>query len=354
MEKLKLCVLFGGRSPEHDISRKSVTSVLENLNQEKYDIFVIGVTKRGQWFLYTGDYANIIDGAWEKDTVHLRRAVIAPDTSVGGILAFDENKTEIIPIDIAFAVIHGEDGEDGTIQGVFELAGIPYVGMGVAASANGMDKTLTKLVFDHAGIPQAAWVTVHTAELEHPEQKIKEIEQKLGYPCFVKPACTGSSVGVAKAANEAELRDALYEAGKFGKRILVEEFIEGHEVECAVLGNDKPGASVVGEIIPTAEFYDFDAKYVTGTTKLQIPADLPEQVSEQIRDYAVRAFEALGGRGLSRVDFFVRYSDNAVVLNEINTMPGFTDISMYPKLWGYMGIGYSELLDKLIALAQSR
>lgn len=355
MGKLKLCVLFGGRSPEHDISRKSVTSVLTNLNKDKYDIFVIGITKRGEWFLYTGDYSAIEDGSWEKDTAYLRRAVIAPDTSVGGIVVFDGETTEILPIDVAFPVMHGEDGEDGTIQGLLELSGIDYVGMGVAASANGMDKTFTKLVFADADIPQAAWVVVRTAELaEQLDAKVREIEEKLGYPCFVKPACTGSSVGVAKAADEAELRAALIEAGKYGKRILVEEFIDGHEVECAVLGNDVPDATVVGEILPTAEFYDFDAKYVTGTTKLQIPAELPEAVSEQIRDYARRAFAALGGRGLSRVDFFVRYADGAVILNEINTMPGFTDISMYPKLWGYMGIGYSELLDRLISLARER
>jgi D-alanine-D-alanine ligase len=352
MAKLSLCVIFGGQSPEHDISCKSVTSVIENLDKEKYDIHTVGITKNGQWFLYEGDYSKIADGSWEKEP--LKKAFVSPDPTDKGLIVFAGEKTSVVKLDVIFPVLHGEYGEDGTIQGLFEMSGIKYVGMGVGASANGMDKTFSKIVFASADIPQAAWVTVMTSELSDIGAVMDNIESKLGYPCFVKPACTGSSVGVGKAADRTELEAALKNAARFGRKILVEENIDGHEVECAVLGNEDVKASVVGEIIPVAEFYDFDAKYVDGTTKLQIPAQLPEEISEKIREYAVRAFKALDGAGLSRVDFFVKHSDNSVVLNEINTLPGFTSISMYPKLWNECGIGYSELLDKLIDYALKR
>lgn len=353
MNKLKLCVIFGGQSPEHEISLRSVTSVLQNLNKDKYEISTIGITKNGEWFLYSGDYSKIISGVWEDDTNNLKKAIISPDTSDHGIIILD-NPIEKIKIDIIFPVLHGEYGEDGTIQGLFELSGISYVGMGVLASANGMDKAYTKIVFKDAGIPQADWIVVHKQELQNVNEVIEKIESKIGYPCFVKPTSTGSSVGVGKASNKKELEDALLNASKFGRKIIVEENIDGHEVECAVLGNEDAKASVIGEIIPTAEFYDFDAKYKDNTTKLQIPAILDENIAQKIREYAIKAFKSLDGTGLSRVDFFVRHSDNSIILNEINTLPGFTSISMYPKLWDTCGIGYSELLDKLIELAQNR
>ncbi len=348
----KLCVIFGGRSPEHDISRKSVTSVLNNLDKSKYDIYVIGITKKGAWYLYTGDIKNIEGGEWEQDTANEKKAIISPDSEDKAILVIDENGVEKIQIDVIFPVLHGEYGEDGTVQGLFELSGIPYVGTGVMASANGMDKTSSKIVFESAGIPQADWVVVN--KNDDFEEKMNEIEKHLGYPCFVKPARTGSSVGVGKAHDRAELKEALENAAKYDRKILVEENIDGREVECAVLGNDDVKAATVGEIMPTVEFYDFDAKYNDNSTKLQIPADLPEETIEQIREYAVRAFKALDGDGLSRVDFFVRSSDGKVLLNEINTLPGFTNISMYPKLWGAVGIEYGELLDRLIELALER
>lgn len=347
-----LCVIFGGKSPEHEISAKSVTSVLNNLDKNKYTVFLIGITKNGAWYLYTGDYKNIENGEWEKDTANKKKAIISPDSEDKGIIVIDGTDVHKIHIDVAFPVLHGEYGEDGTIQGLFELADIPYVGMGVMASANGMDKTSSKIVFANAGIPQADWVTVN--KTDNFETKMDEIEAKLGYPCFVKPARTGSSVGVGKAHNREELKTALQNAAKFDRKILVEENIDGHEVECAVLGNDDVKAAAVGEIMPTVEFYDFDAKYNDNSTKLQIPADLPEDTIEKIRRYAVRAFKALDGSGLSRVDFFVKHSDGSVLLNEINTLPGFTNISMYPKLWDAVGLGYSELLDKLIELAEKR
>ena len=352
MEKIKVAVIFGGQSPEHEISRKSVTSVINNLNKDKYDISVIGITKDGEWFLYTGDSANIIGGEWEQDVANKKHAIISPDAKDKAILVFEDSKISKIHPDIVFPVLHGEYGEDGTIQGLLELANLKYVGMGVLASANGMDKAYTKIVFADAGIPQADWVVVKTCE--GLESYIPEIEEKLGYPCFVKPCNTGSSVGVGKAHNREELIAALIEAEKFDRKILVEENIDGREVECSVLGNEDPKAGAVGEIVPMVEFYDFDAKYNDTSTKLQIPADIDGDTKKKIQEYAVKAFKALDGMGLSRVDFFVKYEDNSIVLNEINTMPGFTNISMYPKLWDAAGLGYSDLLDKLIEFGLER
>lgn len=349
--KKNLCVIFGGESPEHDISQKSVTSILNNLDKEKYEIYPIGITRDGKWYLYSGDYGKIINGDWEKDTQNLTTAFISPDSTQHGIVVLGDT-LKVIHIDVIFPVLHGEYGEDGTIQGLFELSHIPYVGMGVLASANGMDKTYSKLVFQSADIPQADWVVVNSGD--DFEKKADEIEDKLGYPCFVKPARLGSSVGVGKAHDRKELLDALYNAEKYDRRILVEEHIDGHEVECAVLGNSDVRASVIGEIKPAVEYYDFDAKYNDASTVLVIPAEIPEETSEKIREYAKKAFRALDGQGLSRVDFFVKHKDGSVVLNEINTLPGFTNISMYPKLWNATGIGYSELLDELINLAEER
>ena len=353
-KKIKLCVIFGGQSPEHDISCISATSVLNNLNQDKYKIIKIGITKKGEWFEYRGKNDKIADGSWKRDKKHLRRAIISPDARDKAIIIFEDDKVKKTKIDIVFPVLHGEYGEDGTIQGLLELAGIKYVGMGVCASANGMDKAFTKLVFENAGIPQADWITVNTYEMSDMDKIIEKAEKHLGYPCFIKPASTGSSVGVGKAKNREELILALENAAKFGRKILIEENIDGHEVECAILGNQSPEASTVGEIIPEVEFYDFDAKYKSGTTKLQIPADLPDDIIQKIREYAKKAFCALDGAGLSRVDFFVRYKDNSIVLNEVNTMPGFTSISMYPKLWDAVGKSYPDLLDELIELGFER
>lgn len=350
--KKELCVIFGGQSPEHDISCISVTSVLNNLNKDKYNVHTVGITKDGQWYLYTGEYSNIEKDGWLSDRAKLKKAVISPDASDRALIVFDGDRYTKIHIDVVFPVLHGEYGEDGTIQGLLELSGIKYVGMGVAGSADAMDKTFSKIVFDSAGIPQAAWVLVTASD--DISEKAEQAERKLGYPCFVKPATTGSSVGVGKAHNRRELEKLIAGALKFSRKALVEEFIDGHEVECSVLGNEDPQAGEVGEIVPMVEFYDFDAKYVSGATKLNIPADLAPEVREQIRSLAVRAFKALDGTGLSRVDFFVKYSDNSVVLNEINTMPGFTSISMYPKLWAAVGVEYSELLDRLIELAEKR
>ncbi len=349
--KKNLCVIFGGESPEHDISQKSVTSVINNLDKEKYNIYILGITRAGEWYLYTGDVSKIEPGEWEKDRLNLKHAFISPDSKHHGMVVMGDT-VEVIHIDVIFPVLHGEYGEDGTVQGLFELSHIPYVGMGVLASANAMDKTYSKLVFQSAGIPQANWVVVTDAD--DFQAKADEIEDKLGYPAFVKPARLGSSVGIMKAHDREELMVALENAKKFDRRILVEEHIDGHEVECAVLGNRDVKASTVGEIRPTVEYYDFDAKYNDNSTELLIPAEIPGETIDKIREYAIKAFRALDGQGLSRVDFFVKHSDGSIILNEINTMPGFTNISMYPKLWNAMGVGYMELLDTLVELAMGR
>ena len=351
MLKLNVCVLFGGVSPEHDVSLRSAESVLNNMDTEKYHILPVGITKEGKWFLYGGtDYSLLPSGQWQQHPDNCP-AMISPVRGEG-LLCFTAAGVTRETIDVVFPVLHGENGEDGAMQGLLQMAGIPYVGPHVSASAVAMDKTLTKLVMDNAGIPQAAWQLVRNSELEKNMDEILDtVESKFRYPVFVKPAGTGSSVGVSKASNREQLRSALVKAGSFDEKILVEEFIDGHEVEIAVLGNERPVASVVGEIDSGAEFYDYDAKYVTDTSVAYIPARVPESVSEELREKAVKVFQSVGCRGLSRVDFFVTYQDNRVVFNEINTLPGFTSISMYPKLFIASGIPYGELIDRLLQLA---
>lgn len=351
MKKLSVCVLFGGMSPEHEVSLRSAESVLNHLNQEKYNVFPVGITKNGDWVLYGGkDYSKLPSGEWLHCEAN-RRAAISPVRGQG-LLSFEGDCVVRERIDVVFPVLHGENGEDGAMQGLLQLAGIPYVGPNVAASATCMDKTLTKLVVDCAGIRQAAWQLVTAQELAvNPEGVLDAAEVRFAYPVFVKPAGTGSSVGVSKAKNREALLTALQNAAKFDKKILIEEFINGREVEVAVLGNDAPAASICGEIDSGTEFYDYDAKYISDCARLYIPARIDEQTAENVRDTAIRAYQALGCKGLSRVDFFVTYDKNEIVFNEINTIPGFTSISMYPKLFAASGIPYSELLDRLIELA---
>lgn len=351
MQKLNVCILFGGISPEHDVSLRSAESVLQNLNSEKYHIFPVGITKDGQWILYGGDdYSQLPGGQWLNHPDNCP-AAISPVRGQG-LLCFTQEGLIRKPIDVVFPVLHGENGEDGAMQGLLQMAGIPYVGPHVAESAVSMDKTLTKLVADHAGVPQAAWLLVNAGDLgTSMDRIIGRIESRFAYPVFVKPAGTGSSVGVSKAADRVQLITALEKAGKFDQKILVEEFISGREVEVAVMGNQSPVASICGEIDSGAEFYDYDAKYVTDTSVAYIPARISEDVAEQVREQAVKVYEAIGCKGLSRVDFFVTYADNRIVFNEINTLPGFTSISMYPKLFAASGIPYGDLLDRLLQLA---
>ena len=351
MKKLSVCVLFGGISPEHDVSLRSAESVLNNMDKEKYNIFPVGITKDGNWILFGGDdYSMLPAGTWMEHPAN-RRATISPVRGQG-LLSFEGDCVVREHIDVVFPVLHGENGEDGAMQGLLQMAGIPYVGPHVSASAVAMDKTLTKLVVDNAGVTQAAWHLVRSQELDHRmEAVLDRLEERFAYPMFVKPAGTGSSVGVSKAADREGLRTALLAAGAYDDKILVEEFIHGREVEVAVMGNTNPVASVCGEIDSGADFYDYDAKYVTDTSTAYIPARIPEDVEEIVREAAVKVYSAIGCQGLSRVDFFVTFEDNRVVFNEINTLPGFTSISMYPKLFAASGIPYGELIDELLKLA---
>ena len=351
MKKLNVCVLFGGMSPEHAVSLRSAESVLNNLDREKYDIFPVGITKEGKWYLFGGeDYSVLPGGNWENCSENCPVA-ISPVRG-DGLLCFTEDGVRRVKLDVVFPVLHGENGEDGAMQGLLQIAGIPYVGPHVSASAVAMDKTLTKLVVDQIGQVQAAWHLVRRSDLRHHSQQILDtLESRFAYPMFVKPAGTGSSVGVSKAVDRAALENALQTAAAFDDKVLVEEFICGREVEVAVMGNDSPIASICGEIDSGADFYDYDAKYITDTSVAYIPARIDEEVAEQVRDAAVKIYSAIGCQGLSRVDFFVTFDDERVIFNEINTLPGFTSISMYPKLFDASGIPYGQLLDELLNLA---
>ena len=351
MNKLSICVLFGGISPEHEVSLRSAESVLNQIDKEKYQVLPVGITREGDWIFYGGeDYAELPDGRWLECPMN-RKAAISPVRGQG-LLIFDGDRVTCRKVDAVFPVLHGENGEDGAMQGLLQMAGIPFVGPHVAASAVAMDKTLTKLVADNAGVPQAAWLLVRRYDMEHGmDTVLDKLEKRFSYPMFVKPAGTGSSVGVSKAAGREQLREALLAAGKFDDKVLVEEFIHGREIEVAVMGNRSPVASICGEIDSGADFYDYDAKYVTDTSTAYIPARIDEDVAEQVRDAAVKIYKAIGCQGLSRVDFFVTYEGSKVVFNEINTLPGFTSISMYPKLFAASGIPYTQLIDELIRLA---
>ncbi len=339
MEKLKLGVIYGGMSTENKVSCVSGASVIKNLNKEKYDITPIYIDEKGNWF----EVKNLDKN--EK-------------IEIDNVMRF------LKKFDVVFPVLHGLYGEDGTIQGIFELLKIPYVGCGVLASSVGMDKVYTKIIFDKAEINQTKYVYIRKYEDKYIyidnnfNEKVlglKDIEkiviEKLKYPMFIKPSNSGSSVGISKANNQEELENAIIEASKFDKKILIEEGIDGREVECAVLGNEEIKSSCVGEIKAADEFYSYDAKYKNQESKTLIPANISEEKSKEIQKLAIKAFKAIDGKGLSRVDFFIEKDTEKVYINEINTLPGFTSISMYPKLFEQVGVGYTELLDKLIDLA---
>lgn len=368
-EKLRVAVVFGGQSSEHEVSRASAQSVLSNIDRDKYDVVMIGITKAGRWLRYHGPVEKIGTGEWEKiallELVNLEcdcvdrgscneHDQILPVASARSII--DNGDINNKPIDVVFPVLHGCNGEDGTIQGLFELASVPYVGCGVLGSSLGMDKAYSKIIFEKEGIPQGKYVVVSRKRISADlKNVINEVEALLTYPCFVKPSNAGSSVGVSKANDKEELIKALNFAAKYDRRILVEEFIDGREIECAVLGNDDPIASTVGEVVPCNEFYDYEAKYQSGdNSRVIIPAELDKKTTKTIQEFAVRAFKALDCSGLSRVDFFVQRETGDIYINEINTMPGFTNISMYPKLWEASGIAYTELISKVIELAVER
>ncbi len=346
MQKLQLGILFGGASSEHDVSLKSAQSVTRGLNREKYNIICIGITKGGEWYyLPSVTPEEIGDNTWQACEKHL--CTFSVNRARRGIICIDNGA--FIPVDVVFPVLHGENGEDGRVQGMLELAGVPCAGPGCLSSAISMDKSITKLVAATTGVRQADWVLVTTSNFG--DAIIAEIEKTFTYPVFVKPAGTGSSVGTSKAKCRGDLIKGLTDALRYGGKVLVEEFIDAREIETAALGNNEPEISVCGEIIPSREFYSYESKYVDNTSETVIPADLPEETAEAIRGYAKKIYMALGCRGLSRVDFFVEKTSGEIVFNEINTIPGFTDISMYAKLFAACGIEFSELLDRIIACA---
>lgn len=354
MIKKNVLVVFGGASSEHEISLISARGVISNIPADRFHVILMGVTLDGRSYLYDGP-VNLLEGDKWAESDYITPAVISPSTEHHGVLKLVGGRAEVVHVDVVFPVLHGKNGEDGTIQGLLDLSGIPYVGCGTAASAVCMDKEIERSMADNAGIPQAKWMSLTRHDYDRdPAEILRTAPEKLGYPVFVKPARAGSSVGISKAMNETELRDAVLKAFNEDDKIILEETVDGLEVECAVLGNEDPVASVVGRIALSGELYDFEDKYVSNTSELKIPADIDEALSEQVRAMAVKAFKAFGCAGLSRVDFFIRRSDNAVLLNEPNTLPGFTPISMYPKLFDCSGIPYGELLTRLIDLAFER
>lgn len=356
--KKTVAVLFGGQSSEHEVSCKSACTIVEAMDKEKYNVLLIGITKEGRW-LHVDHVNRIKDGSWYKS---IRSAVLSPDAGMKSVLVFSNTETEgnaavsMIGVDVVFPALHGLFGEDGTVQGLLELAKIPYVGCGVLASAVSMDKLYTKMIVERLGIRQAKYVEVRRHELEGDAQDavIARVEEKLSYPVFVKPSNAGSSRGVSKARDRAELVKGLKLAAEHDRKILVEETIVGREIECAVLGGSRPEASGVGEILAAAEFYDYDAKYNNAESKTVIAPELPAGKEDEVRTAAERIFAAVDGFGLARVDFFLENGTNEVVFNEINTLPGFTSISMYPMLWEAKGVSKQELVDRLISMAWER
>mgnify|MGYP002621565506 CR=1 FL=1 len=350
MGKMKLAVIFGGMSSEHEVSCISSKAIIDNLDKNKYEIYKVGITKDGRWFLTDASTDEIADGTWEqKENIP---ASISPDRSISGLVTPDGN----IKIDAVFLGVHGRNCEDGVLQGLLECSGIPYTGSGVTASACSMDKSVTKLMVEKAGIRQADFVLVYRHEAEGKEEGMDDILNKVEshfdsvYPLFVKPANEGSSVGITKAHDRDELKKAIELAFRYDKKVLVEETIVGREIETAVLGNDDPIVAKPGEVLAANEFYDYEAKYNNIGSETIILEDLDTETKQMIKDTAIRVFKAMGCRGYARIDFFLT-EDNSLILNELNTLPGFTSISMYPQMWQASGIGYSELLDKLIELA---
>jgi D-alanine-D-alanine ligase len=339
--KKKIAVLFGGQSTEHEVSRSSATSVLKNIDITKYDIYPIGITKDGLWFKYTGNLDNIESGEWEKDESY--------KTSEGQNIIFNKE------VDVVFPVMHGLFGEDGTIQGMCKIFNIPCVGPGVMSSAICMDKIYTKYLLETFNIVQADYVVINAHEYaENKDIFVEKIEKRLGYDVFIKPSNGGSSVGITKAHNKEELTLGLEEALKYDRKVLVEKAINAREIEVSVLGNDYPEASIPGEVVPAKEFYDYEAKYKSEASKLLIPAALCEAKLESIREQAIKIYKILDCAGMARVDFLVDKQTEDVYLNEVNTIPGFTKISMYPKMWDASGKNFGTLIDELIQLAIER
>ncbi len=353
MNKKNLVVIFGGNSSEHQVSCISSQTIIKNIDTDLYNVLLVGITREGQW-LFVDSLDELANDTWRETG---KKAILSPDSLTKELLVFDEEGMKSVKVDVIFPVLHGPNGEDGTIQGLFELARIPYVGCGVLASAVSMDKFYTKIVVNHiGGIRQAEFVGVYKNDLKDMDAVVAEVEAKLSYPVFVKPSCAGSSNGVSKAKDRAGLVDALVLAAEHDDKILVEETISGREVECAVFGVNEFKASGIGEVLAAGEegFYTYDSKYNNAESKTVLDPELPEGVAEKIRTAALRIFKAVSGAGLSRVDFFVEHGTNDIVFNEINTLPGFTSISMYPMLWAARGMDTKTLVNQLIADCMGR
>jgi D-alanine-D-alanine ligase len=358
--KIRVGIIFGGKSGEHEISLASAQSVARAMDREKYNVVMIGVTKQGRWVAGENVLQQLIAAS---PSLLLKPGNGAPIEQIESLNSKDlvptmaANASPLGAIDVAFPLIHGPLGEDGTVQGLLELADIPYVGAGVAASAVGMDKQLMKAIFRAQGLPVLDWMVVLRRDWQaQPEETIRRIEAAFGYPCFVKPANLGSSVGVSKAHHWDELAQALATAAQYDRKLLAERAaLNAREIECSVLGNDDPIASLPGEVAPHREFYDYTAKYdATAQTDLIVPADLPAETARAVQAIAVRAFQAIDCSGMARVDFFVERATHKIFLNEINTIPGFTAVSMYPRMWEKSGLAYPALIDRLIRLALER
>lgn len=351
MNKKTIGIIFGGASSEHDISCISAKSIIENIDYDKYNAVLIGITKEGRWFIFNDDVNLLPQDKW-LGSKSLVPAFISPDTSVKGLVTA---KGEIVHLDAVFPVLHGKNGEDGTIQGLLQMAQIPFVGCDATSSGVCMDKAVANAVADAVGIPQAKWCAVNEFDYrKNSGEALDSAIEKLGLPIFVKPANAGSSVGITKAHSKEELAAAMEIAFKEDRKAVLEEFIDGFEVECAVMGNDEPVAGEVGQILAAAEFYDFDAKYNNPQSETVIPANIPAEKREEVKYLAIKAYKAMGCQGMSRCDFFVTRNDGKVLLNEINTIPGQTSISMYPKLFEAVGVPYKELISRLIDLAFER
>lgn len=346
MTKQRVAIIFGGNSGEHEVSVASARSVMAAIDRDRFEVAPLAITRSGTWLTpeETASALTRVEGQ--------NLATIQAEGA--GLLSRPEVLRWLRDVSIAFPVLHGTNGEDGAIQGLFEVANVPYVGAGVTASAAGMDKTVTKALWRDAGLPVVDSMTVLRRDAEADPQRIaREAERQFGYPLFVKPACSGSSVGVSKVRSREDLTGALIEAGRWDRKLLIERAIVGREIECAVLGNDQPQASPLGEIAPTAEFYSYEAKYVEDSTALYAPADLDEETAAAIQQLALAAYRAIDCAGMARVDFFLP-AGGKPVLNEINTIPGFTRISMYPRLWQVAGLSYRDLITRLIELGLER
>jgi len=372
-DKIRIGIIFGGRSSEHEVSLTSASCVLKAIDRNKYDVIPIGITKGGRWLLGNDVLALLSSQASELESSEYRElqasdlteavsVSLLPVPGKAGLVALQSEGNALSMshlasrLDVVFPVLHGTHGEDGAIQGLMELADLPYVGAGITGSAVAMDKAMTKAVLSAGGFPQLPYIVVLRSEWEQDPMLVQEeVEAHLGYPCFVKPASLGSSVGISKVRNSSELQPALAEAAIYDRKLVIEQDAgAAREVECSVLGNDDPMASIPGEIVPSREFYDYTAKYHDSSSQLIIPARISPHAAEKVQDLAVQAFKALDCAGMARVDFFVDKETEHVYINEINTIPGFTPISMYPKLWEASGVSYADLIDRLVELAIER